>query len=339
MTDIVPDGAQDDRPPRYVEDGPAGPRVVYRASSLGGCDRMLVACASPDQYPPAPHPAWFQTVLDEGSAAEATIDRLWSEATGIPTTGQQMPVELDVGEFDNGPVIVRAHCDGQAGVDPRGREFKKFRDSTWPEFVKRAVEVHQNYPWQVGVMMWATGWDWELVGGRLTDDGIVEVKGFAYTEPPIPFKAIFDKVRRIEQQIARGFDPKEVACSLTMFPCPQWKIHDVPDVAYEIPTTGEVAELARAYVGQLAALGPQIKELERQKKAAAEGLRGCLEVFGAEAMAARKLVTETHVISHVTKVIPEHQVKESTQDYFMVKAATTVAEKGPAELDLGGAPS
>lgn len=342
MTPI--EAPHDDRPARYVEDG----RVVYRASSLGACERMLVATAHPDTYPPAPWPADFQSLLDQGTELEPVISAMWDERTGIPTTGQQMTVELDIGELANGPVVVRAHIDGQRGVAPVGREYKKFRESTWVDFLKRGVEVIAHYPWQVAAMMWATGWEWEFVGGHCVADPIdgtawtiTEVHGITLTEPPIPYRAIFQKLSRVEQMIAQGFDPKEVPC-VVQYPCPQWKIHDPADEAYEIPVSGEMAEVARAAIAEIHEANIRLKQhnaavevVEKRKKEAAGRLRAALEAFGPAAMGAKKLVTEEFEISHVVKVIPAHMRSESNQDYFQVKAAKgAVQQSNQPELPI-----
>src|SRR5262245_55496086 len=71
----------DNRPPRYEEDG----RIIYRASGLGMCEKMFVALAM--GYDPKAHPAWFQEILDEGTANEPVIREMWDEETGIPTVG------------------------------------------------------------------------------------------------------------------------------------------------------------------------------------------------------------------------------------------------------------
>lgn len=321
----------DDRPARYTE----GDLIVYRASGLGGCARMLTACAFPDAYPPSPWPDWFQVVLDEGSAYESLIRRRWDESTGLPTVDDQMQVELEVGEVGGKLVVVRGHIDGRCeGVAPEwtGREFKKFRESGWQTFLRKGVEIHPNYPWQVAAMMHATGWDWQFVGGRLDKDGeLTEVVGMDITNPPIPFKAIRDKLMGIEKGILDGFDPKEVECRV-QFPCPQYKIHDPEDEAYEIPVgggaDGKAGERAREAITRLAevqaygrALEANLKEWKEIGAKVSQDLRDALEELGDDAVAAKVLLIEGHRVTRVRKTISEHVRRASTQDYFSAKQA------------------
>lgn len=251
--------APDHRPRRYVElDGTGAPiKVVYRASSLGACDRSFVACAS--GMAGEPHPDWFQEVLDEGTHAEAQINAWWEAATGIATIGAQTELELDLGidaEVKHGrkkitvPIVVRVHPDGfatpaSATEQVTVREYKKFRTSTYPNWQRQGVEVHKNYPWQIAACMFAVA--------AMSDDGktmpLVEMVGAHWgvreDDPegtparvldctlhmidmsPIPLRAIKQKINRIEGLIADGYTPQDeqVACDEKDYPCPYWRVH------------------------------------------------------------------------------------------------------------------
>jgi len=260
----------DDRPMRYVEHAADGRplKIVYRNSSLGGCERAFVACAS--GVPALPHPQWFQDVLDEGTGAEDQILAMWDEASGIPTVSQQQEMELHLMDVevawtgaDSGvvevPVVVRMHIDGAAaalsGQDAADgypvvlREAKKFRDSTWPRFLRSGCEVNANYPWQVSGYMYAVremdeaaggGGRYplvEMIGGHWSEmqeaetghwmTGITEVSVRYIDNPPIPLRAIKKKIARIERLVAEGYGPTdpEVACREDSYPCGYWKLH------------------------------------------------------------------------------------------------------------------
>lgn len=238
------DIASDNRPIRYME----GDAVIYRASSIGACERALVASAR--RALAQPHPAWFQEILDEGTDQESVISDMWDAETGIPTVDQQREFNLHIGEIDGRDVYVRSHIDGMNGADPTSiREYKKFRDSTWPNFQQQGVEVGQNYPWQVSIAMHALTAELiasgdgrklvacEFVGGHyhlIEGDGssarmITEVECKYIAMPPIPMSAIRAKVARVERLINQGFDVMEVPCDAGMYPCPYWKYHDPKD--------------------------------------------------------------------------------------------------------------
>jgi hypothetical protein len=219
----------DDRPIRYEEMGEDGTvTVVYRASSLGMCDRAMLAAAR--GYPAAPHPDWFQEVLDEGTQAEGLINAAWEEETGVTTCNDQSTVELEIGEIDGKRVIIRGHIDGDTGPTNILREYKKFRDSTWGKFITNGVEINNNYPWQVSVYMHGGRYDaCEFVGGHWDGEQISEIYHHHITMPPIPMKAIRLKIARIERMIAEGWSPtdqhEDIRCNETTYPCPYWKLH------------------------------------------------------------------------------------------------------------------
>jgi len=322
----------DDRPIRYVEEDGT---IVYRASALGTCERAFVACAN--GVPAADKPEWFKEVLNEGTRAEPIISGLWELKTGYDTASKQHEYDLRIGKVGDVQVVVRCHIDGERdwggpGIPTTLREYKKFRDSTWPKFLTQGVECGPNYPWQVSVCMLAGDFDeCEFVGGHAVFDDwgvmtISEVEHHLLTAPPLSFKAIRDRVKRIERFIQAGFDAREVDCNQSMYPCPYYKaVHDEPDEPYELPATDEAGGLARQYISQMALLSSEIrmlkekvKEAEQRKKAVSDGFRGCLEVFGPEAMTAKKMLTDEYEIAHVTGGVQERIAKGYDLDYFKV---------------------
>lgn len=308
----------DDRPMRYVEDD----KVVYRASMLAACERAFVACAN--GTPGLAKPDWFQQVLDEGTEAEPIIQAHWDAQTGVPTIDQQREFELEIGTVNKRLVVVRCHIDG-ATEGGRLREFKKFRDSTWPEFQRRGVEVRPFYPWQVSVCMLAGDFDeCEFVGGHWSNGEIVEVQSHLLTHPPVNLLAIKKRVKRIERLINAGFDAREVECNKNLYPCPWFKLHDDEgdSETFELPDTDEARLFLRNYADSCAEVNRHrkaLEEAEKWKKNNAEALREYLAMLGDEAVAAKKLIGAEFEVQHVRKTIPAHMRSESTQDYFTIK--------------------
>lgn len=213
-----------DEPVRYVD---ADGTVVYRISGLGGCIRALIAAGS--DYSAMPHPAWFQEVLDEGTAAEAVINAEWERQTDMPTTAIGQRVELEIGVIDGKRVVARGHIDGLRGLDPVVREYKKLRDSTWGHFQTQGVECQPTYPWQTSGYMFATGADEvEFVGGHWDSatQTLVEVECKHITSPPIPLRAIKLKIAEVEHAINNGEHPYQHPCGPKMYPCPYYQLHD-----------------------------------------------------------------------------------------------------------------
>lgn len=279
---------RDERPPRYVEPAARPGKgeldtVVYRASGFGMCERALVAIAN--DYPPMPPPEWFQRVLDEGSDAEQQIRDMWAAGHGRPdSTVAQCLIELEVGELYGRRVIIRAHADDVLGNSLEGyvlREYKKFRDSTWPAFLRQGVEIHANYPWQVAVMMHGLAQVdpgnvevvCEFVGGHWDGDKISEVDGKLLIDPPIPLKGILLRVAKLERMIHDQLDVNDVPCRV-MWPCGFWNMPwidgcnkamgggDIPEVKVNAALVYRYADLAK----QSSSLTATAKLLDKERK-------------------------------------------------------------------------
>jgi hypothetical protein len=323
---------QDNRPPRYIErDSDGNETVIYRASSMMICERALVALAS--GMSGAPRPAWFQQVLDEGAIVEGDIAAMHEDETGIPTVNDQAEVELEIGEIDGRRVIVRGHIDGEADGSESGphevvgREFKKFRDSTWPTFLRQGIEINANYPWQASVYWHGREWTaLEFVGGHITGyqcgidinrihtapDG-PDVDGFEcdpacinrqpivgeivtkhLDAPPIAMKDIRRRIVRFERLIAEGNALLDVPCGKSMFPCPFYTLHDEDEsTEYTLPTDKHTIEVVQTLVNidtRASDLRAQLRELDKAKKVINVELRAIVSVEGQDADEAKHLI-------------------------------------------------
>lgn len=320
----------DNRPARYVEEQADGTvKVVYRASSLGGCDRKMVAHAR--KYTPRPHPQWFQEVLDEGTNAEQAIREMASQVLEDRDCiwEDQAELELEVAEIDGDLIVVRAHADDLMLDGERGyllREYKKFRASTWPAFQRQGVEVHENYPWQVAAMMHALlarGEDvlCQFIGGHMVDGEIVEVECKLLLEPPIPLKAIVKKLAKVERMIRDGLDPSEVPCS-GGFPCPFWYLHDEQPEKVEVvlDTAGDEVKAAWEEWHRQKMILQTAEEMTRNAKAIQEK---AAEVLRKAAGDAQVLRMGDQVLTRVVREVPEQQItrKGYTSDYFQLPRA------------------
>ena len=326
----------DDRPVRYIErDDDGNETVVYRASGYGGiCERALLAIAQ--GLPGAEMPAWFREVLDEGTLCEGEIDAMHDAKTGVETVEDQAEVELEIGEINDRRVIIRGHIDGMAATTKEriGREYKKFRDSTWPNFQRQGIEVNKNYPWQASVYWHALKWDaLEFVGGHIAgytcaknvnvlhekrddecDDAecipdtrmpvIGEVECKVLHDPPIPFKDIRRRIVRLERIIAEGSAPMDMACpDPKNYPCPFYKMHDEDDAenTWHLPTDKRTAEVVQTLVNvetQRRALAAELKSLDEAKKKVAAELREIVGAAGREADEAKELVFSANGVTH-----------------------------------------
>lgn len=362
------DYTPDHRPRRYVERDENGRplKIVYRASSLGACDRSFVACAT--GVPAEPHPGWFQVVLDEGTNAEAQINAWWEAATSIPTIGAQTELELDLGleatvDKIEVPIVVRVHPDGFATPASTTetvviREYKKFRTSTYPNWQRQGVEVHKNYPWQVAACMFAvaamsddgkTMPQVEMVGahwGVKADDPegtpprVLECTLHMIDMPPIPLRAIKQKVNRIEGLIADGYTAQDVqvACDEKDYPCPYWRVHPTElaggkknakpapvklKVEIDDPINTKIIRL-RAAQGRVAGMEAELKKI----KAARDELRAEIaEVLDQYGISEKGGVADINgeILERVWQERKGFEVKPSVTSYLKVQTVDEMA--------------
>lgn len=324
----------DDRPNRYLD--PDG-TVVYRASSLGMCDGVVLGLAAGRK--PAKTPEWMLEVYEEGNVAEPLILAqllAMEHHSHLSFEDDQHEVELEIGEINDRRIIVRGHTDGWVETSDAVTivEAKKFRDSTWPKFQRSGVECMDIYPWQVSVYMHAALQEGLaptllFVGGHWDGDGgVSEIGVFQHLDPPIPFKDIRKRVARWENMIESGMDVTDLdSCSTRMFPCAMFG-KGCPSETAEVEahewsgSDGEVAvelgKLLVKYAGIKQTANQMLAAAEKEYKNASEGLRGLIEATGVES--ARKFSIDGVTITRVVKETPAHERKASKSDYFQVSA-------------------
>ena len=318
----VPQSEQ--KPPRYVLDMEDGTqRVVYRASSLGMCDKAIVATAL--GFEPQSKPEWFQEVLDEGTNAEPIIAAKYTEETGNEITDDQKQVKLEI--MDG--VWIYASIDGLVwdGGSPVLWESKKFRDSTWDGALRKGVEVNKNYPMQVSAMMHALSDEYDTdveldftIGHMDTASGeIVEIFIHRLIDPPVNRLAIRKRIAHLEKLVATG-DLAGTACPLPLqYPCGFFHFHDDQDTAegkLDIPSDVTLDLLVQEYEK-----ADEIrKDLERQVKEASAASRnykeGIQEWLKAQGFDGKEGVVDIDGVKY--KLL----TKETTRAGYEVKPST-----------------
>jgi hypothetical protein len=340
----------DDRPIRYTEPMEDGrTRVVYRASSVGGCERAFVAAAR--GMAKRPHPEWFQDVLDEGTNAEQSIIDMYLESGGDMVEGsEQDELELVIMDDEDVVIVVRAHADGRT---PDGvLECKKFRDSTWPRWKSVGCEVNANYPWQVATYLHALhqqGMDdavVTMVGGRFDVERgeVVEIDLRFYNNPPIPLRAFKQKIARIERLIEEGFDPTDadVKCEEKQYPCGYWYLHPSALAGgKDKPVPVKIRNVPENIKGLLAAdvsYKTQLKMIEddtKKIKARRDANRVEIMAWMAEngVKPGGSAVADGYAIDHVRREVKGYEVKPRTDEYLTVKFEKVFKNEKKASAD------
>lgn len=323
----------DNRPPRYIEVGEDGTEtVVYRASAIGSpCLREMVAWAR-GEYP-EPLPDRMAIIFGEGTLMEPVIREMYENQTGNEVINNDGLAEVFIGKKNGRRIIVRGSTDGDVIVDSESGvglwECKKVRESQWEDFLRKGVEFHHNYPWQLAVYMLGREVDFaHFVGGKLLRDNdgveeysyISEVYTHTITGPPIPYKAIRDKVLKIEQVIAEGFGPMEVECTVK-YPCPFYKLHD-PDE--EEPDVIELGPEFRVLLAEYKQVSDTASQLTKDSRAAGEAkkkvMAKLLDALKEAGIDEGELFKGSgFTLKKVTRNTKGYEVKPSTSVYYTVE--------------------
>jgi hypothetical protein len=329
----------DNRPPRYVEeDG----RVIYRASGLGMCDKMFVALSM--GYDPRAYPAWFQEVLDEGTENEAVIRGMWEAKESIVVTDIGYVTEMEV--LDG--IWIRGSIDGlyHAGQsDIRLQEYKKIRDSGWLRYQQTGVEFQANYPMQTAFYMHSLSEEFgsevsmDFVGGHYVQDekteewSITEVFDHRYLTPPVPLIGIKKRIAKLERLINETEAIGDIACNISMFPCPVYYLHDEDadeppvrpgdDVLKPLLDEWQAAETDRLE------LAPKLKAIEAAQKRIKEGVMGWLQAAGQDSgdVCTTEIAGVEYGLKYLVSPRAGYEVKPTEQTRVTIKVTKKDGEK------------
>lgn len=220
----------DNRPSVYRE----GPNVIYRASALGSCVRALLAFY--DGVEPRRKKEMtelLELAADEGDVHEDAVrSKLVKEGYRILTTQEEFSLQIIPHAF------VRGHTDGQLAPSKFHGfktkevllEVKSKSNKQYELWLAKRWEANPGHAYQITSYMEAfPGRDvLYIVKRRETgeEDRIIIPAG----APPIPFKAVKQKVIAVEIARVSGTTP---ACDLTgqwQYFCPVWFLHDEKDI-------------------------------------------------------------------------------------------------------------
>jgi hypothetical protein len=321
----------DDRPSVYHD--PEIDRWVYRASSLGACDRELVAHRR--GMVGGPTPDWLQVRFDEGHDWEDRILKRMEDDQSVSLGLAQHQTILDVGKQAAVRGSIDAYDDLGTVVDAKflGPDlFAKLRDG--------GIQAFPHYWWQQGVYahgMRAEGYKVDniclamglkQIEGKGEDRQIVGVKAMHYLwvdVADLPTVAqIKARVMGLEKLAGRPADEWPECPVPFQYPCAFDWLHEERDVAIEVEGEMEVKlrdanthyEMARDHE-------------DKAKYHKGEGKRLVEEVLAAEDLtpdAGHKLRAGDLEVQWVyskteAKVIEKYERKESIRAYpkFTVK--------------------
>lgn len=197
---------------------------IYRASSLGSCDKALIAARIGYEADESVYKR-MSTIFDEGNLHEDAVVAKYRE-TNNEIVLQQHEVNLKI--MDG--VIVQGHLDGVIHrgnwPGPLGRvlEIKSMGDGPFKEFKKHGMDTPgliQKYKWQISAYMLAMERPALLVCKSRNTGEIIET---LIDTPYYSYQDIKTRIVRLEAQARTGELP--VKCSNPQFPCPFFYLHE-----------------------------------------------------------------------------------------------------------------
>jgi len=280
----------DDRPAVYEDDG----KVVYRASSFGGCPIALAAARQ--NYDPRPYPKQALEVFAAGQEAE---DWFFGE---YRHKGLQQVLELAV----TGKIAIRAHADAWHPGDEYGYEIKSQSGELfdkWTPGLFASDPLWIKYGWQISTMMHASGAMWQLV--RVNRDDLSST-GIARHNIEQPFYSL-DEIRSRVFEVEGLAREAELRCDRGEFFCPYPYLHTEEEI--ELVDDRELDNLTAGYLTTR-------KVADEINKAVA----GYREKILGRLNGRRKVRLGSGVKVTVSEVeVKEHLVKASTQTRLTVK--------------------
>jgi hypothetical protein len=294
----------DDRPRVYRDDN----LWVYRASSLGGCERALLAARR--EEPASPPPPTLQTAFDQGHAAEDLIMRRWQDnhTWALVTSENSRQVQVQIVDPDLGAAI-RGSLDGYAHHGEHNLAYpvdaKAFGKTLWDKLDKQGIWAFPHYCAQLAVYaagLGVLGWDVNeamLAVALKNDDGTVtadspvryvSVDIAELNERGYGLDGLWRKVERIETA-ARDNTP------FTEFPCPreggEWgcPYPQVEDRLEPVELTGDELNEFRRAVDTIEQIRGDEKALKALKATATDHLKLLVEKHGKRLKGSGKRVT------------------------------------------------
>lgn len=319
----------DNRPSVYHD--PDIDRWVYRASSLGSCERRLVAHRRGIHAQPVPD--WLQVRFDEGHDWEERILDKWIEDSAGDIDLHQHTTGLEVGTH----AMVRGSIDGYSDLGTVV-DAKFLGPDLYRKLTDQGLKAFPHYEWQQAVYahgMIAEGYkvdniclamglkDIEGEGDERRIVGIKEMSYLWVDVANLPTVAqIKARVMRLEKLAAKGGDEWPECPTPFEYPCPFDWLHEDRDVAIEVEdeTLAGKLEQARVFTSMAKDHEVEAKDCKAQAKKLVE------EVLAAEDLtpdASHKLragdLEVTWVYSHTPAKTIERKASTSRYPRFSVR--------------------
>lgn len=259
---------QDNRPAVY----PEGAAIIYRASALGHCIRMLWAARSGLEARPIPKP--IKKAMDEGTELEDTILKLLYDEHNFTYgyQGQQFQMELNLGAWNGITLIVRGRCDEigyntKVANNPLPIDVKAFRQELVDEYRTKGLLGIPRYAWQQSVYGVSYGSDAFYMPIYNKDTQKIEPWSLEPLQAPYTRDQIRDRVIQVEEWYDKSLMPDDCPAE---FGCQYYYLHEQKDEGTIPPA---VEQMLRARIK----LSAKIDTLTNAKKTLDDAIKPKLD--------------------------------------------------------------
>ena len=284
----------DQPPPVYGDDG----RIIYRASSFGGCLTMLAAARQGFER----QGKALEKIAEAGEKAE---DWVFSKYPQV-AMNRQLPVYVPITKR----IVVVAHVDAlplEGVVEIKSQSDRQFKDWTYSYW--ESDQLWRKYAWQISVEMIGAA---EFLGAEKPgfiyrvnrDTGQIWFDGI-----PRPFHSKEEIVGRVLEVEALAMDDS-LRCSTPDFFCPYPFLHPQLEPVEDDELEGLVADYLT--------LSGQVKEAGKIVGAVRSRI---LEKMDMSGYGERILLTSGRTVSRAVVEVKEHMVKASVQTRLTVSEA------------------
>jgi len=291
-----------------------GEVVYYRASSLGGCARMLALARQ--GFEPLEPRGQIVEVFKAGVEAERQV---W--AKGIVQGKAQEYVELPI----SSSIKVAGHLD--AWTPELVYEIKSQSEGEWGPIEKSSLWY--RYKFQISVYMHATGLPLTIIRVRRNSDGSIsdeERQDYKAGDAPVSLAEIRAKVFQVELLARR--DLSDSGCEKVEYPCPFYYTHirdgegGREDVREEVGDP-EAVVLARQY--------QNAKLVAEAANARVKASRGALLAY----MGERKRLGLSDGTLLTQYQVAEKEVKYTRSGYWALRVTRKDKDAGSGNTETG----
>lgn len=251
---MATDLTQPDHSPAVYEDDQGN--IIYRASAVGGCTKMLAALRQ--EYSPKSPPQWLIEKMEESTLLEDdAIDQFVADHSAIidRIERQTEPVSIKITVTEEKKtVFIRGKPDTKAYLKDGRKiivEVKNLSPVLWESYTQSLPIIYKAqgtiYSLNSDGIVYVLRNKGKKDGTEEENRGKGKIEYIWYDETPMDLSVIIEKVKQSEKWYEEMDLPDK--CDPLQFPCPVYYLHEQDDIEpwEDVSAQREFDELCRVY--------------------------------------------------------------------------------------------